>query len=132
MTSFLSVRVFGRVSLVVCLALVLAGRASAQSTFGSILGTVHDSSGAVIAGAQLTLLNTGTQGERSATTDNNGEYAFHNIDVGSYQLTIAAAGFQTQTLPAISLTARESRRMDSVLQLSGETQTVVVIDDPVS
>ena len=129
MTSFLSIRVFGRFLPVVCLALALAGRVAAQSTFGSILGTVHDSSGAVIAGAQLTLLNTGTQAARSAATDSNGDYAFHNIDVGAYQITIAAQGFQTQTLSAISLTARETRRVDAVLALSGETQTVVVVDD---
>lgn len=101
----------------------------AQSTFGTILGTVRDPSGAAISGAQLTLLNTGTQGARSVTTDDNGDYAFRNIDVGAYQLTIAAAGFQTQTLPAVPLTARETRRVDAVLKPGGETQTVVVLDD---
>jgi Carboxypeptidase regulatory-like domain/TonB dependent receptor len=131
MDGFLSCRVCRgaccRLFIAVCL--VFAAPLSAQSTFGTILGTVHDGSGAVLAGAQLTLLNTGTQGARSATTDDNGDYAFRNIDVGSYQLTIAATGFQTLTLPAISVTARETRRLDAVLKLSGETQTVVVIDD---
>jgi hypothetical protein len=102
---------------------------AAQSTFGSILGTVRDASGSVVPDAQLTLLNTGTQSARSATTDSNGDYAFHNIDVGAYQLTIAAPGFHTLTLPAVSLTARETRRLDAVLNLAGETQTVVVMDD---
>ena len=49
--------------------------------------------------------------------------------LGAYKLTIAAQGFQTQTLPAITLTAREARRVDTSLKLTGETQTVVVIDD---
>ena len=108
-----------------------AGPLVAQSTFGAVLGTVRDASGAVVAGAQLTLLNTGTQAARSATSDDHGDYAFRNIDVGAYQLTIAAAGFQTQTLSGLSLTARETRRVDAVLKLSGETQTIVVIDDNV-
>jgi len=113
--------------LATCLA--VAGPLAAQSTFGTILGTVRDASGALVTGAQLTLLNTGTQGGRSATTDSNGDYAFRNIDVGAYQLTIDAPGFQTQTMPAVSLTARETRRLDAVLKLSGGTQTVVVTDD---
>ena len=129
----LLIRVFGRaagrVVLGCCLAAVFASPLPAQSTFGTILGTVHDASGALVTGAQLTLLNTGTNGARTATTDNNGDYAFRNIDVGAYQITITATGFQTQTLPAVSLTARETRRVDAVLKLSGETQTVVVIDD---
>jgi len=129
----LSIRVRGRAAgrfLLGCsLAAVLAVPLFAQSTFGTILGTVHDASGALVAGAQLTLLNTGTNAARTGATDNNGDYAFRNIDVGAYQITITASGFQTQTLPAVALTARETRRVDAVLNLSGETQTVVVIDD---
>ena len=125
----LSARVSGRLLLAMGLAVLLGNSLSAQSTFGTILGTVRDSSGAVIPNAQLTLLNTGTQGARSAVSENNGDYAFRNIDVGAYQLTIAATGFQTLTMPPVALTARETRRVDAVLKLSGDTQTVVVIDD---
>jgi len=65
MNSFLpSIRVCGRFAsrlLLACCAVVsLAGSLFAQSTFGTLLGTVHDGSGAVVAGAQLTLLNAGT------------------------------------------------------------------------
>jgi hypothetical protein len=65
------------------------------------------------------------------TTDEQGNYAFKNIDVGRYELTIAAPGFQTASLPEILLTAREARRMDATLSLGAETQTVIVIDNPV-
>ena len=112
-----------------CLGNVSAGPLVAQSTFGAILGTVHDNSGALIATAQVTLLNTGTGATRTAATDADGNYAFRNIDVGTYKITFAGPGFQTETLPVVSLTARETRRIDAVLKLSGETQTVVVIDD---
>lgn len=100
----------------------------AQSTFGTILGTARDSSGALIAGAQVTLVNTGTTATRSATTDDQGNYAFRNIDVGTYQITIASQGFQKEVLPLVALTARETRRLDAVLKLAGETQTVLVDD----
>ncbi len=120
----------GPLLLVVCCLLAFAGgRLPAQSTFGEILGTVHDSSGAVVQGAQVTLANTGTSATRTAVTDANGSYAFKNIDVGTYTLTLSAPGFEKESLPAIALTARETRRLDATLKPGAETQTVVVIED---
>jgi len=118
-----------RLLLAFCLAALAACPLLAQSTFGEILGTVRDSSGAVVQGAQVTLANTGTTARRTAVTDANGSYAFKNIDVGAYTLTITAPGFEKESLPAISLTARETRRMDATLKPGAETQTVVVIED---
>ena len=105
--------------------------ARAQSTFGSILGLVRDGTGAMIQGAQVTLVNTGTTAAQSALTDSTGGYAFRNIDVGSYQLTIAAPGFATESVPGIALTARETRRVDATLKAGAASQTVVVVDDPI-
>jgi hypothetical protein len=118
-----------RLILAVSLTALAAARLPAQSTFGEILGTVHDSSGAVVEGAQVVLANTGTSATRTAATDADGNYAFKNIDVGAYTLTITATGFEKESLPAISLTARETRRMDVTLKLGAETQTVVVLED---
>jgi hypothetical protein len=70
----------------------------AQSTFGSILGTVRDVTGAVVPGAQITLTNLGTTAKRTQVSDATGNYTFNNVDVGSYSLTIAAAGFQTNSV----------------------------------
>jgi hypothetical protein len=114
----------------VCLLLAAAVTpAGAQSTFGEILGTVHDSSGAVLQGAQVVLANTGTNATRTAVTDDTGSYAFKNIDVGTYALTLSAPGFEKESLPAIALTARETRRMDATLKPGAESQTVVVAED---
>ena len=116
--------------LVACCLLVLAAApARAQSTFGEILGTVHDPSGAVLQGAQVLLTNTGTSATRTAVTDGNGNYAFQNIDVATYTLTIFAPGFEKESLPAIGLTARETRRLDAILKPGAEAQTVVVMED---
>ncbi len=111
--------------------LAVAGRASAQSTFGAIQGIVRDSSGAVVQGAQVTLLNTGTTASQKAVTDDGGNYAFKNIDVGMYTLTIEAPGFESTLSPVISLTARETRRFDANLSAGAASQTVVVSDDSV-
>jgi hypothetical protein len=107
----------------------MSGPLLAQSTYGTILGTVHDDSGALVSGAHVTLLNTGTTATRTADTDENGDYAFRNIDVGTYKITIAATGFQSDELPTIALTARETRRLDAVMKLTGETTTVMVVDN---
>lgn len=99
-----------------------------QSTFGSIVGTVRDSSGAVVPHAQLELTNTGTTATHSATTDASGDYTFDNIDVGSYSLTVKVAGFQTESVPELVLTARETRRVDVALKPGAESQTVEVVE----
>jgi hypothetical protein len=128
-----SARAFGcgsvRLLVGCCLVALTAAPALAQSTFGEILGTVHDSTGAVLQGAQVTLQNTGTSAARTSVTDANGNYAFSNIDVGTYSLTMTAPGFEKESLPAISLTARETRRMDATLKPGAESQTVVVVED---
>jgi len=109
-----------------CLLPLAPASAPAQSTFGEILGTVRDTSGAVMQGVQVELANTGTNATRTAVTDENGSYSFKNIDVGVYTLTFSAQGFEKESLPSISLTAREARRMDAGLKAGAEAQTVVV------
>ena len=103
----------------------------AQSTFGSILGMVRDATGAIIQNAQVTLENTGTRATLVAMVDESGNYAFRNVDVGSYRLTIAAPGFETASLPQIALAARETRRIDATLRPGAQTQTVEVREDAV-
>jgi hypothetical protein len=108
---------------------LLAGGAStlqAQSTFGSIQGTVHDSTGANVAGATVLIVNLGTSAQRTVITGDSGDFILTNIDVGKYSLTVTASGFEKYSLPEISLTARESRRVDATLQLGAESQTVTV------
>ena len=122
-------RLVKRLLVVCCLLLPMGVRLAAQSTYGAILGTVRDSSGALVVGAKVLLVNTGTRATRNLATDASGSYAFKNIDVGTYAITITAAGFEKETLPAIALTARETRRMDAALKPGAETQTVVVLED---
>jgi len=117
--------------LLVCWLAGLAVSAGAQSTYGSILGTVRDPSGAVLTGVEVTLANTGTTAERKAQTDANGNYSFPNIDPGTYQLTLSAPQFQTESIPAIALTAREIRRVDAVLKVGTATQTVEIVDNSI-
>lgn len=109
------------------LAVLIAQHAAvAQSTFGSILGTVKDSTGAVVPGAQVSVVNTGTSATRTITSDQAGGYAFVNLIAGKYTVTITAQGFEKAVFPDIDLQARETRRVDSDLKLGAATETVTV------
>ena len=106
--------------------LVFAAAAQAQSTFGSVLGTVTESSGAVVPDAKVAILNKGTGVVKSTLTSRTGNYLFVNLDVGSYELSIEAPGFQTLKFSAFALSARETKRLDGALSLATQTQTVNV------
>ncbi|MBV9504745.1 MAG: carboxypeptidase regulatory-like domain-containing protein, partial [Acidobacteriia bacterium] len=73
------------------LAMGLPLAVQAQNITGTILGTVKDPSGSVLAGANVVLSNTGTGVMRSIKTDNNGDFLFSAVDVGSYTLSVDAA-----------------------------------------
>jgi hypothetical protein len=113
-------------ALAACLLFFFAPHLESQSTFGTILGVVQDASGAVVPGATVTLMNTGTTAQRVVTSDASGNFTFSNIDVGKYSIAISAAGFEKYSLPDISLTARETRHIEAKLQLGAENQTVTV------
>src|SRR5215467_603485 len=70
--------------------------ATAQLTdTGSIVGTVHDQTGAAIPDAKITATNTGTNVQRVTVTDASGQYVVASLKVGTYSLTVEKTGFQT-------------------------------------
>src|ERR1700758_200408 len=66
----------------------------AQAVAGTLLGTVQDSSGAVIPGANVTLTNEGTNVTNQTTTGPEGFYTFPNLNPGQYSVTVEANGFK--------------------------------------
>ena len=90
-------RRFARISFLLVLgaALAVTGfHAMAQSNFGSIVGAVADPTGAAGPGAQVTLVNAGTNATESTTTGPGGNYTFLNLNPGSYTVKVAMAGFK--------------------------------------
>src|SRR5262245_6218058 len=69
-------------------------RLEAQSTFGTLTGTVTDPSGAVVAGATVVITNKRTQVARTVLTASDGLYLALNLDSGVYDLSVQSAGFQ--------------------------------------
>jgi hypothetical protein len=120
-------KVHGRsAALALACILALAAKLDAQSTFGAVLGSIRDPSGSAVVGAKVTLLNTGTNGSRSTVSNTSGGYEFVNVDVGTYELSVEASGFQPEQSKSFDLTARQIMRMDVPMKVASQVTTVNV------
>jgi len=97
-----------------------------QSTFGSVVGTVKDASGDVIVTASVVLMNSGTAAKRTLSTDASGYFSFVNLEPGAYQLTVEQTGFQKVEFVNLDLQSRETKRIDALLKVATQSQTVLV------
>ena len=79
--------------LAVCLCALPSAFAAQTGNSSSIAGTVLDPSGATVANAVVTIRNSVSQFERSATTDGVGKFNFSNVPFNPYHLTVTATGF---------------------------------------
>jgi hypothetical protein len=101
-----------------------------QGTSASLSGQVTDPSGAVVSGATVTVTNLGTNFIQSAQTDGAGTYQIRPLPLGSYSLSIDAAGFKHYTQTGIVLTANLSATQDVHLKVgTGRGETVTVTSD---
>ena len=99
----------------------------AQSTYGTIEGTITDASSAVISGAKVEALNQGTGITRDMLTGNDGHYEFLNLDPGSYTITVSAPNFTTKKSTDVPLKARETVPASFQLQIAGGGEQVTVV-----
>jgi Carboxypeptidase regulatory-like domain len=118
------------VARVCCLALLaLVGAttlAGAQSVSGTILGTVTDASGAVIANAKVTIVNEGTGLTRTVTADQNGDFTAPALPTGSYTITSEMSGFKTVALSNIHVGVDQRVRIDIKLEVGAMTESVSI------
>jgi hypothetical protein len=98
----------------------------AQISNGSFLGTVVDPSGAVVAGATVTIQNTGTQLTRSVITNANGEYVIPDLPAAHYSIKVTASGFKTHAIPDVELQVAQRAMVDATLEIGGVEQEVTV------
>jgi hypothetical protein len=97
----------------------------AQTITGTISGDVTDTSGAVVAGATITVENLGTSEKRTASTTASGTFLVPNLAIGKYKVTATAQGFKTLVQTAEVLTGAVTRA-DFKLQVGERTETVEV------
>jgi len=111
----------------VLVALISASAAHAQTaTTGVVLGTVTDTSGAVVAGAEVTLTDATTNLVRTQMTNDNGQFTFAGIMPGTYQLKVSAKGFKVAMLSGLNVAVSKSLNVNIVLEVGEITNTVVV------
>jgi hypothetical protein len=114
-------------TLLVCLLVLLtAGSLAAQTFRGTILGTVTDATGAVVAGAKVAAKNTGTGQERTTETSADGSYTIPELQVGTYTVTVSQSGFQTSVTTGVNVDVAIQRRVDTQLKTGEVSQTVEV------
>jgi hypothetical protein len=111
------------------LALLLVLSASpvlAQFQTANVLGTVRDTTGAVVPGATVTLLNTGTAISSTKTTDGNGNYEFFTVPIGLYKVTAELTGFATAVADQVKVNIGARQRVDLVLGAAGVAESIEV------
>jgi len=117
-------------TLLILVSAAMAPRASAQVLKGQILGTVTDTSGAVVPAALVTLTETNTNFPRTAQTNESGLYVFPNLDPGVYEVRVELEGFSTALRGDIRLQPNSTVRVNLELQPGAVTETVVVTGAP--
>ena len=115
--------------------LVLAGLVAAMSgllpawgqvTSADVLGTVTDTSGAVLVGTAVIVNNLATGATRSVVADDHGEYLISALAVGHYRLKAESKGFKIYEIPDLALAAGDRRRVDIHLVVGEVTESVEV------
>jgi hypothetical protein len=116
-------------TLCLSLAAVFAARLSAQTTYGSIAGTVADSSGAAISDAQVTLTNIGTAEKRVQQTGSDGLYSFVNLLPGRYRIDAEKTGFKHTSQSEVVVQVQQTSSINLTMQVGDVTQTVEVTSE---
>ena len=120
-------RVLLAAALVVVLLLPAAAiRAMAKNATGNISGTVHDPSGAVIPGANITLINRETRARIFVHTDEDGSFEFPAIPAGGYRLEITKPGFAYAESADLELKPSSDLHQDIAMDVGAVSEEVVV------
>src|SRR6202045_3378913 len=112
------------------LCLVVAGifgmRLSAQTSYGSVAGTVTDASGASIVDAEVTITNVASGEKRVQPTSSDGYYNFVNLVPGTYRVEVEKSGFKRAAHSDVIVDVEQTVRIDLTLQVGEASQTIEV------
>lgn len=111
---------------VAALILAFCGAAAGQASYGSIAGTVSDSSGAVLPEAKVTLTNLGTSEKRAMLTNKDGFYEFINLVPGQFRIDIEKSGFKHFDQEPITVEVQQVAHIDVAMQVGEMAQRVEV------
>ncbi len=109
--------------------LATAGTALSQSDRGAIAGTVEDSTGGIVANAQVVAKGIGTSSEYTATTGPTGGYRMPEVKVGIYNVTVSATGFKAEQKTGVQVQVNTVSTLDFALTIGAVNETVTTIAD---
>lgn len=101
-----------------------------QQITGSIVGTVKDTQGAVIANAAIKATSVDTGFSRSVPSNGYGEFRIDYLPVGKYTIEASAANFRTFVQENVVLTVDQTQTLGIVLEIGEQTQTITVTEAP--
>jgi len=114
--------------LLIALMVFAGGPAAWGQAATSLRGSVTDPSSAAIPNAAIHLINTGTNTDRMATTDAQGEYTFAQVAPGTYRLEVEAGGFSKYVQSGIQLLVNLPATINVKLKLGSQQQTVTITE----
>jgi len=100
--------------------------AAAQTSYGTVVGTVTDPAKAVVPGVAIKLENTATSESHSAKTDDHGNYRFVDLLPGVYKLTFEHQGFKRMDQGSVEVKTSTTTRIDLAMELGAVEQSVEV------
>src|SRR4051812_36755535 len=100
-----------------------------QSITSSIVGTIHDNSGAVVPNATITARNTATNTRSTAKSDATGKYVLLQLAPGAYEVEIEAQGFKKHVQSGVVLELQQQALLDATLAVGQLTEVVTVQAD---
>ncbi len=121
---------FVRNTALIALLIIFPQLALSQVDTGAILGTVKDTSGAVIPGATVTLKNDDTGVVVTTTSGSGGDYTFSPVKIGHYSVATEFKGFQRVEHTHVTVDVQQRVLVDFVLPPGQMTQTVLVTGEP--
>ena len=116
-----------RISFCLFLGFLLTDSAFAQlASQTALVGTVSDTGGLPVPGAQVVAVNVGTKDTYETVTNAEGYYNVQFVRIGAYEITISLAGFQTFKATGIQVATNQVVRTNAVLQVGAVTESVNV------
>jgi hypothetical protein len=106
--------------------LLLASVGWAQKDTGSIVGTVKDSSGAVVKDAKVTVTDVDRGTSFETVTDANGDYVASPLKIGNYRVLVERSGFKKTVIGPVTLNVQDRLAVDVTLQVGTFTETMTV------
>src|SRR5687767_1845594 len=113
-------------ALAIALCGLIASSAFAQGSVTRVSGTVKDPQGAAITGATVTLTDSATKAVKTATTGDDGAFAFNDLRAGIYSVDVEAAGFKKTTVPDLVVNIDQTSTVNIDMEVGGVGETVTV------